>query len=193
MQSETGLDKVSNFFEDHGDTVLTFNLNVNGRIQEVHFLREIVLDDDGLVDHQKLLQRMERLPGMVAFYGVLKDRAAEEVAAEQESFDIWYAEKSALVNERKIAELADTKMAASLKKAPTQADLKGFIMLEFKPEWEARMTALRTLKQKQSIMNNVFAGIVKATDIVQSKSKLLGMLWDKGVEEIRIKLPNPRT
>jgi hypothetical protein len=178
-----------NFFEQYGQEVLTLDLNVNGQPMRVEFLRELVLNTDDLIDYKQLITRMSQLPGMISFYGVLKDRATREMKEAEEEFDIWYAEKSEFINEKKINETATRNIAASLKKAPTIAQIKGFVMVEHKEDWEKKKSNLRSLKERESVLSRVLQGLEAATNLVQSQNKLLILLWEKGIEEVRARLP----
>jgi hypothetical protein len=186
---QSGLLVSVDVFDKYAKDVLTVDWKLNGKTERICFLRDLILDGDGLVNYNGLLQRLEKMPGMVAFYGVSMDQAVREVEEAQEEFDQWYAEVSGPTQTTMIANIQNQTIAAGLKKTPTMADVENQVRVTYKTLWEEKKGKIRKAKELASMLTRVCKGMETAANMLQSEVKLVMLLWDKGVEEIRAKLP----
>ena len=136
------LDNAFKFFDKYSPEVLTFDFVIRGNQDQLHALKELIMDDGDLGNPILLRERMNKIPGMITFYGTLKDRAEQELSDLKEQWDHWYSEVAYLANNLIIEETQAKQVSAGLKKAPTVAQIEGRVRADNMEEWKNKKDLL---------------------------------------------------
>ena len=178
-------------FDTHAKEIMVFSVNVNGSEHKIDMLRELMLSDHDLVDYQKLVDRMRKLPSLVAFHSVLIYHARASQAEAKEEFDIWYATASVEANNKMIQEIRNQvdpitrkPLPASLQKAPTIDQIKGRVMTENPKLWKEKRARLLAEDERVANLSALMDGLEKASRLIFSESRLLETLLNHGIEKI---------
>ena len=184
------LDPAITIFDGYKEKVLTFTTNLGGEHQQMYLLREMMYDDHDLVDPHKIGQRLRKLPALLVFFGTMKDNAEKHLAMITEEYEMWYDGASQKANETYIKELSQMKddqgklIAASLKKALTVDQLKHRVMSSSPNEWRERRAKMIEAQDRVALLGRMLEGLHASIRLVQSESTLIGIMMNKGLEEV---------
>lgn len=180
--SDSPMERAITIFDRHANDVLSFTGNFGGKDSKVYLLQEMLYSDDGLVDYQKLGQRLRKLPAVLTFWGTLKNNAEAALASAEEDFQLWYAQKAAAANEAEVARIMKQDGPASMKKPPTLEQIRGLVMVQHKTEWEAQQTTLKAAKERVAMLSRMVEGLKASIDLVRAEASLMGALLNQGLE-----------
>lgn len=194
---KSGMDNAMSTFDKFGEEVLFVDADIRGKERRIMLLQELMYDDHDLVDYQKLVSRMHKLPATLMFYAVLKYNAAKKFSEAKENFDIWYAGTAKSVQAAMTTEIdeqkdsAGKKIAASLKKAPTLDQIRGQVMTRYGKDWKEKKAAVDREEERLAVLTALIDGLRESIRLLGSESRLLETLVNRGIEVVTSN-PNSR-
>jgi hypothetical protein len=183
--SETGLngtDVAISIFDKHAREIMVIPVIINGQMTQMDLLRELMFDDRDLADYSALFARMKKLPPLLTFFGIMKDRAAAAAAEIEDDFRFWFAQESEKAKKKLNEDQANFK--ASLMKAPTIADIEGWVMTNNQVLWREWRDKKTKAQDRVSVLSRLLEGLQSSVKLVGSESSLLQALISRGIEAV---------
>ena len=180
-----GLDSAISIFDQYKEEVLTFTVHLGQKDEKLYLLRELMFDDHDLVDYEKLMQRMRKLPAVTSFYATLRHSAKRALALAEEQFDLWYTKTSRELSSDVQKVMAEDKtMPASMKKALTIDQLRGMVMEKNPTLWREKRALVEAQEDRVALLSTLLDGLDKSSRLLFSESRLLETLLNHGIETV---------
>ena len=176
------LDNMVTVFDQYGNDFLSFSSNFGGKNEKVYLLREMLYDDHNLLDVEKLGHRLKKLPAVLTFYGTMLKQAEAVLLDLAEDFEHWATSREVAINTVEIQRINKMSVAASLKKAPTAAQLRSLVVSKYPEEWKEKKEKIRSAKDRADMLKQVTEGIKAAVDLARSESYLVTTMLNQGTE-----------
>ena len=181
-QPQNGTDAAISIFDQHAREILVLPVIINNQMTQMDLLRELMFDDRDLLDYSALFARMKKLPALLTFFGLMKDRAAAAQAEVEDDFRFWFASQSEVARAQLMDAQKDVK--ASLMKAPTIADIEGRVMTMNPTLWREWRDKKAKALDRVSVLSRLLEGLQSSVKLVGSESSLLQALISRGIEVV---------
>jgi hypothetical protein len=175
-------------FRQNAPPVLDMTVLVRGIPTKVQLLDLLSLDDDSM-NAEALLRMADALPAMLTFYGELKASASESVEQLEAELDLFIQRHWADAQTELIQQLdgmkepgeGGKKIPSALKNAPTQASIRGHIIIKNRAEYDVMVEKITAAKRVYSMLSNIIQGIESRTKLLNGQLSLMNTLTSKGI------------
>ncbi len=164
QQSLESFKNALKIMEEHEKEILTMDLSVHGRKYRVDVADMLCLGNDH--DNPRAVSEMgDKLPKMLVFFSEGLREVSEYYVRIKEELDMFEAEKTQEALQALTAEIdsmADStgkKIAATLKKAPTADQIRGWMKINNKEAWNELNEKVLHAIQLKSSLENVVSGL----------------------------------
>ncbi len=182
MSDERGIDTAISIFDKHAPELLTMPVMVGNTYTTMDLLKELMFDDRDLADYSMLFKRMKKLPALLTFYGLLKDRATSVAEDLDDEFKMWYAQQAEIA--KNYLNDAQKDFKSSMMKPATIGEIEGRVMLDKTTEWREWREKKNKARDRVATLSRLLEGLQASVKLVGSESSLLQALISRGIEVI---------